>query len=231
MQTKTKCMKFSRARNITDESLHITRLTGHRIERLSECKHLGICFDHNFHLKFIMSHLWQLKQNNGYSHGNKSNSPLSCRKRIIEAVFLSLLDYGDVIYSHASASLLPLSLHCSVYHCAFITPASYSTHHCILCERVEKAPLSVRWDKHWFLLIYKVLKGNMPPYLSALSKLCPLLMMVRSRPTQLIITTLHIYSGLVNLKSTLNRVSQLVKIKTMFLSFIKTLHYITRYPS
>lgn len=45
---------------------------------------------------------------------------------------------------YASASLLPPSLHCSVYHCAFITPASYSTHHCILCERVEKAPLSVR---------------------------------------------------------------------------------------
>lgn len=145
MQTKTKCKKFSRARNITHESLHITRLTGHRIERLSECKYLGICFDHKLSFKFHNESLVsKLKQNNRYLYRNKSNPPLSCRKWIIEAVFLSVLDYGDVIYSHASASLLPLSPHCSVYHCAFITPASYSTHHCILCERVEKATLSVR---------------------------------------------------------------------------------------
>lgn len=28
--------------------------------------------------------------------------------------------------------------------------------------------LSMRWDKHWFLYIFKVLKGNMPPYLTIL---------------------------------------------------------------
>ena len=38
------------------------------------------------------------------------------RKRIIEAVFLSVLDFGDVIYRHASVSTLtPLD---SVYHSA-----------------------------------------------------------------------------------------------------------------
>ena len=31
---------------------------------------------------------------------------MSCRKQIIEDVFLSVLDYGDVIYIHASVSTL-----------------------------------------------------------------------------------------------------------------------------
>ena len=44
-----------------------------------------------------------------------------CRKRIIEAVYLSLMDYSDVIYMHATASpLKPLD---AVYQSAlrFIT--------------------------------------------------------------------------------------------------------------
>ena len=91
-----------------------------------------------------------------------------CRKQIIEAVFLSVLDYGDVIYRNATASALT-SLD-SVYHSAlrFITGSSYSTHHCVLYEKVGWAPLSVRRQKHWLLFIYKVLNGNMPPYLSTL---------------------------------------------------------------
>lgn len=55
-----------------------------------------------------------------------------CRRRIIEAVYLSLMDYSDVIYMHATASpLKPLD---AVYHSAlrFITGDVYSAHHCIL---------------------------------------------------------------------------------------------------
>lgn len=41
---------------------------------------------------------------------------MTCRKRIVESTFPSVLDYGDVIYRHAAASTLgPLD---SVYHLA-----------------------------------------------------------------------------------------------------------------
>lgn len=59
-----------------------------------------------------------------------------CRKKNVEADFLSVMDYGDVIYRQASAAALkPLD---AVYHSAlrFITGESYMTHHCILYDKV-----------------------------------------------------------------------------------------------
>ncbi len=55
------------------------------------------------------------------------------RKRIIQSTFLPILDYGDVIYMHASTYLLKRLD--GVYHAAlrFITNACSSrTHHCLL---------------------------------------------------------------------------------------------------
>lgn len=127
MQTKTKCMKISKDRNITFFTYQINRAQDWKAFRMQVLGHL---FEPQPQLSFKIQNeslVSKLKKDNGYLYRNKSNSPLSCRKRITEAVFLSVLDYGDVIYSHSSASLLPLSLHCSVYHCAFITPTSYSS--------------------------------------------------------------------------------------------------------
>ena len=93
----------------------------------------------------------------GYLCRNKANFAMFSRKWIIEAAFLSDLDYGDVIYRHTSASTLkPLD---SLYHSTlrFITGDSYSTHHCLLYEKVGWASLTVRRDRHWFLFIYKAL--------------------------------------------------------------------------
>ena len=90
------------------------------------------------------------------------------RKRVIEAVFMSVLDYGDTIYRHASASTLkPLD---SMYHSAlrFITCDSYSTHHCTLYEKVGWTSLTVRRNRHWLLFIYKTLNGHLPSYISSL---------------------------------------------------------------
>ena len=58
---------------------------------------------------------------------------------------MSVIDYGDIIYMHATASTLK-SLD-ATYPCAlrFITGASYRTHHCewhnmnILAERLNSA--------------------------------------------------------------------------------------------
>ncbi len=56
----------------------------------------------------------------------------SNHKTIVQATFMSVLDYGDILYCHAA----PLTLHQlnSVYHSAlrFITNDSYHTHHCSL---------------------------------------------------------------------------------------------------
>lgn len=76
-----------------------------------------------------------------------------CGKQIIEAVFLSVLDYGDVIYRRVSVSTLtPLD---SVYHSALrsINSDCNSSHHCILYEKVSWAPLTVR--RHWFMFLFK----------------------------------------------------------------------------
>lgn len=73
-------------------------------------------------------------------------------KRIIEVVFLSVLDNGDVIYKQVTVSTLtPLD---SIYHSALrsITSDCYSSHHCILYE-VSWAPLTVR--RHWFMFLFK----------------------------------------------------------------------------
>lgn len=44
----------------------------------------------------------QIKTKSGYFYRNKANFPLACRKQIIKVVFLSVLDFRDVIYRHAS---------------------------------------------------------------------------------------------------------------------------------
>ena len=93
---------------------------------------------------------------------------MAYRKRVIEAVFLSVLDYGDVVYRNASASVLrPLDI---VYHSAlrFVTGANYNTHHCALYDLVAWPSLSQRRDIHWFLFIFKTLSGKHPQYLSQL---------------------------------------------------------------
>lgn len=65
----------------------------------------------------------------GFFCQNRSCLSWSTRKRLIEALFLVVLDYGEIIYRNASAATFkPLD---SVKHSAlgFITGDAYSTHH------------------------------------------------------------------------------------------------------
>ena len=81
---------------------------------------------------------------------------------------MSVLDYGDILYRHASATTLhPLK---AVYHSAlrFITGESYSTHHCDLYSKVEWTSLSNRCDRQWYLYIFKALSGLLPSYMNSL---------------------------------------------------------------
>ncbi len=83
-------------------------------------------------------------------------------------LFLPILDYGDVLYQHASSYLLA-SLE-AVYHGAlrFITDCKCSTRHCTLYNRVAWSSLAVRRQMHWYLLIYKAILGFLPSYLCCL---------------------------------------------------------------
>lgn len=79
---------------------------------------------------------------------------------------MAVLDYGDIIYMHASAS--PLKFVDVIYCFAlrFITGAAYSTHHCTLYSLVGWTSLTQRRDFHMF--IYKALIGGLPISISSL---------------------------------------------------------------
>ena len=124
IQTKQNtCASLEQELHILLISLFFTK-NGFLIERVTEYKYLSIWIDDkltfNFHIKI------------GYFYRNKTTLPLFSKKRIIDAVFMSVLDYGDVVYRHASHSCL--NLQDSVFHSAlrFITGDTYGTHHCVL---------------------------------------------------------------------------------------------------
>ncbi len=86
----------------------------------------------------------------------------------MHATFLSVLDYGDIIYMHASPSVLkPLD---TIYHSAirFITGDGFMTHHCHLYQNVGWTSLALRREQHCILFIYKALLKKLPLYLSNL---------------------------------------------------------------
>ena len=93
---------------------------------------------------------------------------------------MSVLDYGDVVYRHASHSCLKLLD--SVFHSAlrFITGDAYDTHHCLLYEKVGWSSLKERRDAHWHIFIYKALTGKLPRYLTEMLQISDGLYQTRS---------------------------------------------------
>lgn len=92
----------------------------------------------------------------------------SARKRLIQATFLSILDYGDILYMHANLSSLKMLD--SVYHAAlrFVTDSGFRTHHCSLYESVGWPSLHSRRLEHWYIFLYKAILGDLPSYLCSL---------------------------------------------------------------
>ncbi len=147
----------------------ISTINGTAIERVSEYKYLGIWIDDKITFKYHVSNLvTKLRQKIGFFYRNKSSFPFHCRKKLIEATFMSVLDYGDILYRHASSTTLhPLD---TIYHSAlrFITGNSYNTHHCDLYSKVGWPSLSNRRDRHWNLFILKAITGLLPSYINLL---------------------------------------------------------------
>lgn len=100
----------------------------------------------------------------------KSCLSLNSKKRLGAATFMSVLDYGDVVYMHASSQ----SLHAldTVYHgtLRFVTGFEALTYHCTLYERVRWSSLSIRRLRHLHILIYKVILGFLPYLLSYINR-------------------------------------------------------------
>ena len=98
----------------------------------------------------------------------RSTFTASAKLTLVQMTILPMLDYGDVIYRSASKGLLQkLDV---LYHSAirFATNAPFKTHRCTLYSSVNWPSLHTRRNIHWFMLIYKTLLGQSPPYLCQL---------------------------------------------------------------
>src|SRR4029434_4094635 len=120
-----------------------THIYGTALERVTSYKYLGIWVDEKLDFKSHVNQLVKkLRIKLGFLYRNRCRFTFPDRKRIIESVFISVLDYGDVIYGNASHSTLKTLD--AVYHSAlrFITGDRYGTHHCTLYNKVGWPALS-----------------------------------------------------------------------------------------
>ncbi len=125
---KTKNMFFTRCRTKITVPPILT-LEGDYIERVNSYKYLGIWLDErlgfNIHIENLLK---KLRPKLGFLFRIKKCFPFEAKKRIIQSCFLSVLNYGDVVYMHANLSLLKKLD--SIYHAAirFVTNTSSRSH-------------------------------------------------------------------------------------------------------
>ena len=164
---KTKMMCFSKSLK-SDDVCQIVTLNEKLVEWVSVYKYLGFHLEENLsfrhHIESLTKKLWVKL---GFFYRNKGCFSFGARKRLIQATFLSILDYGDFLYMHANLSLKMLD---SVYHAAlrFVTGLDFRTHHCSLYESVGWSSLQNRRLEHWYIFLYKAILGDLPSYLCSL---------------------------------------------------------------
>ena len=82
---------------------------------MSSYKYLGIWLDDKLSFKVNVDNLvTNLKLKLGFYFRNKAGFPLMARKKLVQATFLSVIDYGDLLCMHATSSVLQRLD--SVYH-------------------------------------------------------------------------------------------------------------------
>ena len=165
---KTKYMTFSRSRANTAVPPILT-LEGTCLDKVASYKYLGIWIDEKMAFDVHIGNLLRkLRPKLGFFFRLRKCFPSEARKRIVQSSFLSVLDYGDVIYMHASSSLLKKLD--SAYHTAirFVTGAGSRTHHCTLYQSLGWSSLYQRRQSHMLIFILKSLLGKLPLYISRL---------------------------------------------------------------
>ncbi len=104
---KTKQMLFTNASHIDYEAFEICAANNSIIKRAQYYKYLGIWMDKKFSFRVHIDMLLKkLRPKLGFLYRNKSCFPLFTWKRILEAVFLSVLDFGDIVYGQTANSAL-----------------------------------------------------------------------------------------------------------------------------
>ena len=80
---------------------------------------------------------------------------------------MSVLDYGDVLYMHGSASVVKKLD--ALYHAAlrFVTNENFCTHHCLLYISVGWDSLTFRRARHWLIFVYQAVLQKLPNYLNS----------------------------------------------------------------
>jgi len=144
---KTKAMMFSKA-TISQLNLPAINCQGTAIELVSTYKYLGFHIDGDLSFKtHISSLVSKLKVKLGFYYRNRACFSSGARKYLVSATFLPLLDYGDILYMHASATCLR-SLD-TVYHSAlrFVTGCPYLTL-IALCIRKQDGHRCPAGDTH-----------------------------------------------------------------------------------
>lgn len=146
--------------------LAIKTLQDEAIELVDTYKYLGFWLDKGFTFKKHIEVLaMKLKFTLAFSYRLKSCFFRTTRKRLVAGLFMSQIDYGDIIYQFACPSTL--SILDPLYRAAlrFITNAGYQTHHCILYNMVNWPSLKSCRMRHWHIFIYKVILGILSSYI------------------------------------------------------------------
>lgn len=102
----------------------------------------------------------------GFYFRNRSCFSHAARKRLVEATFLPVPDYDDLVYMHASSQCLHQLD--TVYHSAlrFIAGCRALTHHCTLYASVQSPVAFTDLTQVDSLVhIYKAILGLLPSYL------------------------------------------------------------------
>lgn len=152
---KTKYMIFTSETSV-DAELVISSMNGTHIERVRRYKYLGLWIDEELSFKHHVATL---------------ESDLVSRRiteHQLKTKFLPKLDYGDILYMHASPD--DITLLDEVYHAAltFITnDRDDAEYHEVYHEMRLLCPSLMR-ESHLLLFIYKALKGFLPPYIRSM---------------------------------------------------------------
>lgn len=166
---KTKLMLFRNTKKVSQAPPPVFTLTGSVIEVVHSYKYLGIWLDDALTFKPHIDNLVKkLKLKLSFFFRNKFCFSFKAKKQLVTATFLSVLDYGDLVYRTASAQCLYKID--TVYHASlrFITNCKNLTHHCELYSRVGWPSLSNRRSGHWHTFIYKAMLGLLPSYICSL---------------------------------------------------------------
>ena len=110
----------------------------------------------------------KLKFKLGFYFCNKACFPLMARKKFVQATFLSVIDYGDLLYMHATSSVLQRldSIYCifALYYKCQVT------HPPLHIVRIGRLDLTLYAQKDTFVCVHQIKSNQMylysPSYIS-----------------------------------------------------------------